>query len=198
MEPSSRPSSPYDGVAIDGWLVVTESLVRRHPLSRDILVASVHAAWDQILNAQIGPLRIGVDWLPSPQVMGNFLHEIIPIQIATRVVGWRRGNGMEKDAEFPADRSASFEIKTSSHPRNVYGNRSYAQPATGTGRGKSGYYLTVNFEKFRAEQPPPRPQIVRIRFGWLDHTDWVPQASATGQQASVRPEANVRKLLDLL
>jgi hypothetical protein len=198
MQRPAVPQSPYDLANVDDWAEITEELVRRHPLEHEVLVSSVLAAWEQILSTQIGPLRLGVDWLPSPQLMGAFLHEIIPLEIAGRAAGWRRGDRSEKDVEFPANRAFSFEIKTSSHARNVYGNRSYAQPATATGRSKSGYYLTVNFEKFGSQRPPVRSRIVRIRFGWLDHTDWVPQASSTGQQAHVRPDANLRKLIDLM
>jgi len=27
-----------------------------------------------------------------------------------------------------------------------------------------------------------------IRFGWLDHTDWIGQKAATGQQSRLAPE----------
>jgi ScaI restriction endonuclease len=72
----------------------------------------------------------------------------------------------------------------SSHPSQIFGNRSYAQEqASGsTGKGKSGYYLTVNFQNFKIAGAD-QPSITQVRFGWLDHTDWIGQASATGQQA---------------
>ncbi|HFC7940318.1 ScaI family restriction endonuclease [Neisseria meningitidis] len=39
-----------------------------------------------------------------------------------------------------------------------------------------------------------RPEIKIIRFGWLDHTDWIAQTAATGQQARLSPEAYRSKL----
>jgi hypothetical protein len=42
-----------------------------------------------------------------------------------------------------------------------------------------------------------QPKIKIIRFGWLDHSDWIAQRAATGQQARLRPEAYQYKLLEL-
>jgi hypothetical protein len=36
-----------------------------------------------------------------------------------------------------------------------------------------------------------------IRFGWLGHSDWIPQKSPTGQQARLTPEAKKYKLTKL-
>ncbi len=160
------------------------------------LSESVLAAWTSIFRSQIGDLRIGQDIFPQPQVMGFFLHELIPVELCQRVGGWRRGLGTEKDAHFELDSDYSFEIKTSSHPRQIFGNRSYAQPAAEGARSKSGYYLAVNFESWSA-RPGQQPRIRRIRFGWLDHTDWIGQAAATGQQAHLTADADALKLIDL-
>jgi hypothetical protein len=62
-------------------------------------------------------------------------------------------------------------------------------------KSKSGYYLTVNFQKFSASNKKPR--ILLIRFGWLDSTDWRGQAAQTGQQASLSWEADNYKLLKI-
>ncbi|HGG7675208.1 TPA: ScaI family restriction endonuclease, partial [Neisseria meningitidis] len=61
------------------------------------------------------------------------------------------------------------------------------------GKSKNGYYLTINFEKFMPDLKL-RPEIKIIRFGWLDHTDWIAQTAATGQQARLSPEAYRSKL----
>jgi hypothetical protein len=166
-------------------------------LSRERLVQVVQAAWASIFESDIGGLTIGTDIYPQAQVLGFFLHELIPVELAREEPGWRRGGGNEKDAEFDADPTVSFEIKTSSHARQIFGNRSYAQPAAPGTRSKSGYYLTVNFQSW-AVAGSSRPVITRIRFGWLDHTDWVGQASATGQQAHLTADADRYKLIDLL
>lgn len=84
----------------------------------------------------------------------------------------------------------SFEIKTSSQ-KSIYGNRSYAK--SDTGKSKSGYYLTINFEKLNKTNP----RILLIQMGWLDHSDWVGQKAETGQQASLTKEAKENKLLVL-
>jgi len=92
----------------------------------------------------------------------------------------------------------SVEIKTSSSPNKIYGNRSYGQPhkvSDSLGRkGKSGYYLAINFEKFD-KKGTRLPEIRRIRFGWLDHTDWIPQKAPTGQQSRLKPYSEANKLL---
>ena len=60
-------------------------------------------------------------------------------------------------------------------------------------KSKSGYYLAINFEKF--EETEELPQIRLIRFGWLDHTDWIGQSAASGQQARLPKEVENGKLV---
>lgn len=191
-------ASPYDGAPLEEWRRMTEELIERHPLSKERLVQVVQAAWASIFRSSIGDLRIGTDIFPQAQVLGFFLHELIPVELAREERGWRRGGNAEKDAEYDEDRSISFEIKTSSSARQIYGNRSYAQPAAPGSRSKSGYYLAVNFQPWSAVGDGAQPLITRIRLGWLDHTDWVPQASPTGQQAHLTTAADAAKLIDLL
>lgn len=190
--------SPYAGAPPGEWSGITRRLVEGHPLSPDLLVSSTIAAWNDIFNSRIGSLRIGVDIFPEAQAMGLFLHHLIPEEIAKVAPGWRRGRPpSEKDAFFPRDPAMSIEIKTSSHPRDIFGNRSYAQPPTAMSRPKDGYYLAVNFGRFGSADAAV-PAITRIRFGWLDHTDWVGQNSQTGQRAHLTTDAKAHKLVDLL
>jgi len=126
----------------------------------------------------------------SPQAAGALLHDVIPAYIAKNVPGFRKGIGKEKDIVCESDDYFSLELKTSSQ-KSIFGNRSYTK--SGTGKSKSGYCLAVNFEKIDHENP----QILRIRFGWLDHSDWVGQKSETGQQASLMKEAREYKLITL-
>ncbi len=44
-----------------------------------------------------------------------------------------------------------------------------------------GYYLTINFEKFNPSDKDFIPQIRKIRFEWLDHSDWHSQNASSGQ-----------------
>ena len=191
--------SPYHGASVEEWEAITAKLIQEHPLRPAFLVDSVLAAWEYIFRSSIGPARIGVDIKPAPQIMGFLLHELIPIVISQKNPQWRIGDvGLqEKDLHYSPNPQYSVEIKTSSSTRSIYGNRSYAQQSSKTSRVKSGYYLTVNFEKFtvRTEE---NPHVSRIRFGWLDHEDWIGQASQTGQQSHLTRDADRYKLRDLL
>jgi len=89
----------------------------------------------------------------------------------------------------------STEVKTSSNPSHIYGNRSYAQASTKGKKAKSGYYLAVNFEKF--SDTKHHPNVLLVRFGWLDSDDWIGQTSATGQQSRLPTEVENNKLLEL-
>ena len=102
---------------------------------------------------------------------------------------------MSKDVVYIKDDAFSFEIKASSSSTGIFGNKSYAQPSPVAKKHKAGYYLAVNFEKFIDGSIKPR--ILWIRFGWLDHTDWIAQKAATGQQARLSVNARNYKFLDL-
>jgi hypothetical protein len=192
---------PYAKEPEERWGAVTDRLLAEHPLKDAEIVAVVLSAWEGIFETRIGRLgfKIGTDIEPQPQIMGFLLHELIPLEFARRYPKkWRRQKlKAEKDLVYEPDPRYSVEIKTSSHSDQVFGNRSYGQPTKEgeVGRkGKSGYFLTVNFQKFSAKR---RPLVTVIRFGWLDHTDWIAQAAATGQSARLRPEAYNFKLRQL-
>jgi len=191
--------SPYHGVHWSHWEDTTRALFKAHPLAKHKIVDVVLDVWQSIFRSSIGrpKARIGRDLFPRPQIMAFFLHELIPLRLAAQHPRlWRRDESAEeKDLVYVREPSLSVEIKASSHKSKVFGNRSYAQPASATKKDKSGYYLTVNFEKF--SEDTPKPAIVRIRFGWLDHSDWIGQAAATGQQAHLRSTAEKYKLVDL-
>ena len=129
--------------------------------------------------------------------MGFFLHELIPLEFEKKYPKrWRKEESVkDKDLIFIPDDTFSIEIKTSSNPKNIFGNRSYAQKANKNKKSKSGYYLAINFEKFTSENT--RPKILKIRFGWLDHEDWMGQKSATGQQSRLSGDVERFKLIEL-
>jgi hypothetical protein len=177
----------------------TRRLIAAHPLSSKEIVEVVLLSWDAIFKSKIGPhgFRIGKHLFPKPQIMGFLLHELIPLEFSARYpLVWRgdKSSG-EKDLVHVPDDGFSLEIKTSSHKTQIFGNRSYAQQSTDSKKSKAGYCLAVNFEAFAKSRPIPR--IRRIRFGWLDHDDWIGQRAATGQQARLRPECESKKLLVL-
>lgn len=179
-------SSPYKGLKIDKWSKITDKLIKSHPISSNEWVEIVFKAWDDIFKSKIGskPFQIGKDISPKPQIMGFLLHQLISLEIEKRYPSiWRKEKlGIDKDLIFIPDNKFSVEIKTSSNRDKIFGNRSYAQDALGGKKDKSGYYLAVNFERFE-ESSKILPKILLIRFGWLDHVDWIGQVSATGQQS---------------
>jgi hypothetical protein len=110
--------------------------------------------------------------------------------------GWREDQKpSEKDIVCVADDRFSIEVKTSSNPARIFGNRSYAREGKASKKGKSGYCLAVNFGKFR--QGDAMPRVLLIRFGWLDSTDWIGQEAATGQQSRLPKEVEASKFAEL-
>ena len=189
--------SPYENIDSSEWQKITETLLNDFPLSKDYLVSLVLKSWDAILRTKIADkLSIAQDVQPKPQIMGFFLHEIIGQYIqADYPKSWRKEKtAADKDVVCITNPDFSLEIKTSSDKNKIFGNRSYAQEVKQGGKkSKSGYYLAINFEKF--EETEELPQIRLIRFGWLDHTDWIGQSAASGQQARLPKEVENGKLV---
>lgn len=192
-------SSPYIGVSVADWMTVTDRLISKHPLSTDKIVEIVLSSWASIFNSSIGvhQFKIGKDIFPKPQIMGFLIHELIALEVAAQFPNTWRGEETsgDKDIVCLSNDFFSVEIKTSSNPKHIFGNRSYAQDSSKSKKSKSGYYLTVNFEPFSTENS--NPKILIIRFGWLDHDDWIGQKSSTGQQARLAPDVYKGKLKTL-
>ena len=199
--------SPYEGLPKDKWSAKTDELVAALPVTKGELVDVVLSSWEQILSSGFGDkaYKIGEHIFPTPQVMGALLHAIIPLELASRKPGqWRVDQSKnEKDLVCIGDPKLCIEIKTSSHKDRIAGNRSYSQKqeekpiSTKPTKEKSGYYLTVNFEKFAIDpktKVPNRPKVVQVAIGWIDHDDWKGQAAATGQSASISPDVYAHKL----
>lgn len=123
-------NSPYQNNPQETWSDITKQLVESHPLSSKDIVTAVIKSWHQIFESKIGPLSIGVHIFPSPQIMGFILHELIPYNLAALYPTiYRVGmNKTEKDVVCVTNNIYSIEIKTSSNPRDIFANRSYAQP----------------------------------------------------------------------
>ena len=188
--------SPYSNAPVANWQSITEQLVQNHPLRTDEIVDVTLQVWNSIFTSSIGGFHIGKDIFPRPQIMGYFLQELIALEFIKRYPGVWRGeqSAADKDIVYVPDTSFSIEVKTSSDPNHIFGNRSYAQDVEGEGKKeKTGYYLAVNFQKFT--QTATFPRILKIRFGWLDHSDWLGQKAATGQQARLASQVESLKLL---
>ncbi len=192
--------SPYANYPEEQWKTITKQLVASHPLKKEEIVKAVLESWEGIMRTKIADeLQIGVDIFPQPQILGNFLHELIPVMLEKEHPGkWARDRSKkEKDLVYIPDSYYSTEIKTSSNRNNIFGNASYGQEdsSKSTSKLKDGYYLTVNFQKFDPENPGFKPRIQKIRLCWLDHTDWHSQKASSGQQARIKPTVRDNKLL---
>ncbi len=192
--------SPYENLPEIQWKETTKRLINDHPLSQDVLISTVLEAWDGILRTKIAnELQIGIDIFPTPQILGNYLHELIPVLLEKKYPGqWTRDiEKKDKDLVCVTNPYYSVEIKTSSNANNIYGNASYGQEdsANASSKTKDGYYLTINFEKFVPSEKNFIPRIKKIRFGWLDHSDWHSQNAPSGQAATISPIVRDNKLL---
>ncbi|MEY3402433.1 MAG: Type-2 restriction enzyme ScaI [Cyanobacteriota bacterium] len=200
---------PYLGIPVDKWADKTKELIEEHPLDANEIYEIVISVWEEIFKSSITSrgYKIGRDIFPSPQIIGSLLHELIPLELSSRYPEvWRREqNTTEKDLVYIPNDSFSIEIKTSSSPGNIFGNRSYAQKSTTgkTKKSKSGYYLVINFEKIEKKRQQidnlslVNPKIKLVRFGWIDEEDWQGQESETGQQSSISPDVKKFKLIQL-
>ena len=193
-------NSPYDNLPVSQWKSITMNLVNQYPLSFEEIVQAVLDSWNGILQSTIAnELRIGVDILPSPQIMGNYLHELIPIMLERRFPGvWSRDiEKKDKDLVYLPNDYYSTEIKTSSNKNNIFGNASYGQEdsSNASSKTKDGYYLAINFEKFDQAPSGQMPRIRKIRIGWLDHTDWHSQSASSGQAATISSDVRDNKLI---
>jgi len=189
-------SSPYSNKERSEWESITQKLIKKHPLTQEEIVDVVINSWDQIFNSKIGAFNIGKEILPTPQIMSFLLHELVSHNLSLQFPGqYRTGTEKyEKDVVCVKNEKYSIEIKGSSHPNQIFGNRSYAQPNSNNAiKKKDGYYITINFEKF-SKNKQPKPRILLIRFGFIEHTDWIAQNAPTGQQARLIPEAYKSKL----
>jgi ScaI restriction endonuclease len=190
------PNSPYHEKAVAEWSAVTDQLIANHPIKPDEIVETVLKSWDDIFNSKIGSFYIGKEIEPVPQIMSFLLHELVAHYLSLKHPGvYKVGTEKtEKDIHCITESSLSIEIKGSSHPNQIFANRSYAQPQSGNGqKDKNGYYIAINFEQFK-DVKPNLPKILMIRFGYLEHTDWIAQTASTGQQARLGADVYRYKL----
>lgn len=191
---------PYDGVPESEWLHITEKLVQEFPISMELLTRIVLESWDEIftITNSSKDFVIGKTVFPKPQILGFFLEEIITRKIhqLDPSIWIPDPTGYSKDVVNIRQPKFSIEIKTSSSPKNIYGNRSYGQSGESSKKSKDGYYLAINFEQFYKNNLR-RPEIRLIRFGYLNYTDWRSQNASTGQQARIPANIESVKLLPI-
>ena len=173
--------SPYFNKSESEWAEITDNLVNENPITKD-LVDMCLKTWQSILNSKINSfLNLTIkDLILSPQAVSYLFHDILPEYIVRNLIYWKKGTAAnEKDIVNVMNARHSFEIKISSSKNSIFGNRSYGQVGNQSKKSKDGYYLAINIDKLTIQNPRVRI----IRFGWLDHSDWMSQNSATGQQA---------------
>lgn len=189
--------SPYKKLPVEKWKSKTEELINKHPLKNKI-VDIVLKSWDDIFKSKVGSFTIGKEITPSPQMMSFFLHELVAHYLSLEYPKeYKVGESKkEKDIHNIKKPELGIEIKASSNPTQIFANRSYAQPSSQSEeKDKNGYYIGINFEKF--SKTNRNPQILQIRFGYLEHSDWIAQKSETGQQARLSPDADKNKFIVL-
>jgi hypothetical protein len=191
--------NPYLDLDVSEWKLQTKKLIEQHPVSTEFILSSVLNVWRDILETKIGKrAKVGVDIFPSPQMTGTLIHELLPLEFETcQPKCWRKEqDSKDKDIVCLKDDLFSIEIKCSSSKNKIYGNRSYAQESKDKKKNKDGYYIAINFEKFSRDKDEPC-KITMVRFGWLNHTDWIAQEKETGQQARLSKESEAHKLLEI-
>ena len=194
----SSPASPFKGKSPVGWPAIAQNLVGSFPLSTNEIVSSVQRCWQQYFSSKIGEegLQIGVDIFLPAQATGVILERLIARDLAKTHCHWRSGtNKFEKDVVCTSDSKFSFEIKTSSSSKGIFGNRSTGNLSNSSKKQRTGYYLVINY-KLPSEADITK-DLMLIRFGWIDDGDWVGQASASGQQASISKQVADGKLITL-
>jgi hypothetical protein len=190
--------SPYNNKPKSEWKEITQELIDKHPFSKDEIVKIVLDSWKAIFTSKIGKFHIGKEIFPSPQVLSFFLHELVAHNFNLKYPGkFRVGTAKtDKDIHCIYDEKLSVEIKASSNKSQIFANRSYAQPATaGQRKNKDGYFIAVNFEQLTESKT--NPDILVIRFGYIEHSDWIAQFAATGQQARLSTETYSLKFMTL-
>ena len=124
-------NSPYYKINPQKWQSITKKLIEDPPLPMNEVRDVVLDSWNNIFHSKIGekPYLIGKDIEPKPQILGFFLHELISLELERRYpnVWVRERNAKDKDVVYLPNELFSIEIKTSSNPRSIFGNRSYAQ-----------------------------------------------------------------------
>ena len=191
-------TSPYAELPVEKWGPKTKQLIRQHPLGVEAIEKVAMTSWDTLWSTKIGrgKTAIRLDQMDVPAtVAGYFFEKLFVRELQSRFpVEWRGAKSKdEKDIVYMPDSRFSIEMKTSGQlGTKVYGNRSYGQKPADTSiiskAEKSGYYITANFYK---------KTLILLRFGWIDASDWKPQASPTGQAASLPNEVYQHKLVEI-
>ncbi len=192
-------ASPYSGLPVEQWEAKTKEIIEQYPLDLETIREIALASWSSLWLTKLGEGKTAMPIaeldLPA-MVVGYFFEKLFARELQLRFPDhWRGGRSKdEKDLVFLPNSLFSTEMKTSGQlGTKVYGNRSYGQKSENesfvTKAEKSGYYITANFHG---------KTLMLLRLGWIDASDWRPQASSTGQAASLPNEVYQYKLVKIL
>jgi len=156
-----------------------------YPLSKKKIVEVVKESFADFKHGKFRKMNLGKEVIPEKQVQSGILHELIVASMSL-IKGFREGKQKhDKDIVFIKNNKFSLDVKTSTNPERIAGNRltagrtDYVNP--------SGYFLCVNFDPFLKGIKLQKPKLRKIRFGWIDASKWKPQ-SGRGQAATLSSE----------
>ena len=193
----SAAKSPYQGRPEPDWPKITRRLIEQHPLKTATILEIAEVTWERLWSTTLGagltqvPLK---DLAVPAAVVGYFFEILFAKELEYRFPKLWRGHQAkdDKDLVYLPDPALSIEIKTSGQfSFKIFGNRSYAQEAQSESlvkKGKSGYYITMNFTGRTMNL---------LRFGWIDASDWSAQLAPTGQMAGLGPAVYRHKLVPI-
>ncbi len=192
-------TSPYNSKPVAEWKGITEELLAQNPLDKQEIVRIIVESWECIFESKICNLQIGKDIFPNPQMLDYFVETLTAAKLVNQYPKlWKHGKEKtEKDIVCLSNDDYSIEVKSPSSTKQIFGNRSYAQEQSTATKDKNGFYLTINFEKFKTFSGLDKPEILLIRFGFVEHTDWRGQKSDKGQQANLSPDVYKNKFIIL-
>ena len=187
-------TSPYSNEPQSRWREITENLIENYPLTTQQILDLAMLSWRRLWNFQIGG-KISLEEVELPAtIVGYFFQKLFAHELKSRYPKIWKGEELKTDKDLVNIQNSNFstEMKCSGQlGYSLFGNRSYNQVSESSdmsGKNKSGYYITVNFYK---------KVITLLRIGWIDQDDWVPQSSATGQAAVLKPEVYQHKLIEI-
>ncbi|MCF5893132.1 ScaI family restriction endonuclease [Aeromonas veronii] len=187
-------TSPYFNQPVSNWPSITRELVNSYPISHEEILDIAAISWSRLWDSAIGG-QINIRELDLPAtVVGYFFQKLFSHELSSRHPHMWKGEELKSDKDLVniIDERFSTEMKSSGQlGYKIFGNRSYNQQSETSGfsgKDKSGFYITLNFYG---------QTMTLLRLGWIDQDDWIPQGSATGQAATLKPEVYTNKLVPI-
>ena len=169
-------------------------ILMNFPLEPSEIRELVEESLLDVFESPYGSMELwnGTDIFLTGQAIGN-LFQVFFTKRLVRLYPytWREGcQRDEMDVVCIPKPEYSFEIKTSSSKSGIYGNRSYTKHGDMMHKVRGGWLLAVNYK--RPTPASPHWKIHKIRFGYVDCSEWRGQRTDTGQASSVSPIAKRR------